>query len=121
MLCFRYEQEINKRNDAENEFVMLKKVQYADYDRYLFSECVHEEWCVQRPFKHCYKHWCKKQHVLRKFMFLLTLQDVDSGYLDKVNLDESVTSLADELKFLKALYDTVHKHFLKVFFKIQLS
>lgn len=27
--CFRYESEINRRNDAENEFVMLKKVQYA--------------------------------------------------------------------------------------------
>lgn len=26
MGCFRYEQEINKRNDAENEFVLLKKV-----------------------------------------------------------------------------------------------
>lgn len=24
--CFRFEQEINKRNDAENEFVLLKKV-----------------------------------------------------------------------------------------------
>lgn len=24
--CFRYENEINKRTDAENEFVMLKKV-----------------------------------------------------------------------------------------------
>lgn len=24
--CFRYEQEINRRNDAETEFVMLKKV-----------------------------------------------------------------------------------------------
>lgn len=27
--CFRYEQEINKRNDAENEFVMIKKVHIA--------------------------------------------------------------------------------------------
>lgn len=53
----KYEQEINKRNDAENDFVMLKK-------------------------------------------------DVDSGYVSKVNLDESVTSLTDELNFLKALYDT---------------
>lgn len=29
MGCFRYEQEVNKRNDAENEFVMIKKVLYA--------------------------------------------------------------------------------------------
>lgn len=27
--CFRYEREIIKRNDAENEFVILKKVQCA--------------------------------------------------------------------------------------------
>lgn len=26
---FRYEQEINKRNDGENEFVLLKKVGWA--------------------------------------------------------------------------------------------
>lgn len=28
VVYFRYETEINHRNDAENEFVMLKKVQY---------------------------------------------------------------------------------------------
>lgn len=27
--CFRYEQEINRRNDVENDFVLLKKVWYA--------------------------------------------------------------------------------------------
>ena len=29
MASFSYEEEINKRNDAENEFVMIKKVEYA--------------------------------------------------------------------------------------------
>lgn len=29
LFCCRYEQEINMRNDAENEFVMLKKVKHA--------------------------------------------------------------------------------------------
>lgn len=29
---FRYEQEINKRNEGENEFVMLKKVGWAAVD-----------------------------------------------------------------------------------------
>lgn len=52
----KYEGEINRRNDAENEFVMLKK-------------------------------------------------DVDSGYLSKVDLDEKLTSLNEELAFLKALYE----------------
>lgn len=50
-------------------------------------------------------------HFLRKVIFLTDcLQDVDSGYLSKVNLDDSVSSLTDEVNFLKALYDTVHKH-----------
>ncbi|XP_071332632.1 intermediate filament protein ON3-like [Trachinotus anak] len=52
----KYEQEINKRNEVENEFVVLKK-------------------------------------------------DVDAGYLSKVNLDDNLSALSDEFKFLKALYD----------------
>lgn len=41
MVCLRYEQEINKRNDAENEFVMLKKVKYAFMiDICFFSVCM---------------------------------------------------------------------------------
>uniref|UniRef100_A0A4W6E835 Si:dkey-222n6.2 n=1 Tax=Lates calcarifer TaxID=8187 RepID=A0A4W6E835_LATCA len=52
----RYEQEINKRNDAENEFVMLKK-------------------------------------------------DVDAGYLSKVDLDDRVIAINEEVNFLKSLYD----------------
>ncbi|KAM8754206.1 keratin, type II cytoskeletal 8-like isoform 2-T2 [Acanthopagrus schlegelii] len=53
----KYEGEINKRNDAENEFVLLKK-------------------------------------------------DVDAGYLSKVDLDDRVFAVNEELNFLKALYDT---------------
>uniref|UniRef100_A0A4W6E850 Si:dkey-222n6.2 n=1 Tax=Lates calcarifer TaxID=8187 RepID=A0A4W6E850_LATCA len=56
MVCLRYEQEINKRNDAENEFVMLKK-------------------------------------------------DVDAGYLSKVDLDDRVIAINEEVNFLKSLYD----------------
>lgn len=52
----RYEDEINKRNDAENDFVLLKK-------------------------------------------------DVDAGYLSKVELDDRVISIAEELKFFKGIYD----------------
>ncbi|XP_063744845.1 intermediate filament protein ON3-like isoform X2 [Eleginops maclovinus] len=51
-----YEEQINKRNDAENEFVMLKK-------------------------------------------------DVDGGYMSKVDLDDRVSMISDEVNFLKALYD----------------
>ncbi|KAM9350511.1 keratin, type II cytoskeletal 8-like isoform 2-T2 [Symphorus nematophorus] len=52
----KYEYEINKRNDAENEFVMLKK-------------------------------------------------DVDAGYLSKVDLEDRVSFISDEMNFLRALYD----------------
>jgi len=52
----KYEEEINKRNGSENEFVMLKK-------------------------------------------------DVDSGYLSRVDLEDRVAALADEINFLKSLYD----------------
>uniref|UniRef100_A0A667YIK1 Si:dkey-222n6.2 n=1 Tax=Myripristis murdjan TaxID=586833 RepID=A0A667YIK1_9TELE len=52
----KYEEEINKRNMAENEFVVLKK-------------------------------------------------DVDAGYLSKVDLEDKVAGIADELNFLRSLYD----------------
>lgn len=52
----KYEDEINKRNDVENEFVLLKK-------------------------------------------------DVDAGYLSKVELDDKVVSMDEELNFFKNLYD----------------
>ncbi|XP_074500128.1 keratin, type II cytoskeletal 8-like [Sebastes fasciatus] len=51
-----YEDEINQRSDAENEFVLLKK-------------------------------------------------DVDAGYMSKVDLDDGLSVLSDEYKFLMALYD----------------
>ncbi|XP_071374529.1 keratin, type II cytoskeletal 8 [Centroberyx affinis] len=53
----KYEDEINKRNGAENEFVLLKK-------------------------------------------------DVDSGYLSRVDLEDRVAGISDEVNFLKILYDT---------------
>ncbi|XP_034550932.1 intermediate filament protein ON3-like isoform X2 [Notolabrus celidotus] len=52
----KYEYEINKRNDSENEFVVLKK-------------------------------------------------DVDSGYISRVDLEDKVSSVSDDIKFLQALYD----------------
>lgn len=52
----KYEEEIHKRNGAENDFVMLKK-------------------------------------------------DVDSGYLSRVDLEDRVAALADEINFLRSLYD----------------
>ncbi|XP_053173952.1 keratin, type II cytoskeletal 8-like [Scomber japonicus] len=52
----KYEQEINQRNDAENDFVMLKK-------------------------------------------------DVDAGYMSKVDLEDKVTDIHDELNFRRALYE----------------
>lgn len=53
---FKYEQEILKRNETENEFVLLKK-------------------------------------------------DVDNGYLPRIELEDKVTGLADEMNFLRTLYN----------------
>ncbi|KAM7411697.1 hypothetical protein PAMA_021602 [Pampus argenteus] len=52
----KYEHEINKRNDAENEFVMLKK-------------------------------------------------DVDAGYLSKMDLEEGVSEITNDVDFFRDLYD----------------
>ncbi|XP_055366460.1 keratin, type II cytoskeletal cochleal-like [Betta splendens] len=52
----KYEQELNRRNDLENEFVVLKK-------------------------------------------------DVDASYLSKVDLEEMMSALSDEVEFLKRLYN----------------
>jgi len=52
----KYEQEINKRNDVENDFVVLKK-------------------------------------------------DVDSGYMGKMDIQDKVSGITDQVNFLKALYD----------------
>lgn len=35
------------------------------------------------------------------------LQDVDTGYLTKVELEDKVSSLQDEFNFYKAFYDSV--------------
>ena len=39
---------------------------------------------------------------------------MDAGYLSKVDLDDRVFAVNEELNFLKALYDTVHYHSLKM-------
>ncbi|KAK9514818.1 hypothetical protein VZT92_025505 [Zoarces viviparus] len=52
----KYEIEINKRNEGENEFVMIKK-------------------------------------------------DVDAGYMSKVDLEDRVSSISEEVNFFKALYN----------------
>ena len=45
------------------------------------------------------------------------LQDVDSGYLSQVDLNDRVSSIQDEHNFLRMLYDTVHSHSLKMLLK----
>lgn len=48
------------------------------------------------------------------------LQDVDSGYMAKVDLGDRLSSICDEFNFLKALYDEVHKSIhLKILSKFQ--
>uniref|UniRef100_A0A452HAV3 IF rod domain-containing protein n=1 Tax=Gopherus agassizii TaxID=38772 RepID=A0A452HAV3_9SAUR len=58
----RYEDEVNKRTAAENEFVVLKK-------------------------------------------------DVDTAYMNKVELEAKVDALTDEMNFLRALYEAELSHF----------
>lgn len=52
--------------------------------------------------------------------FTDSLQDVDTGYLSKVDLEDKVSCISDEYNFLKALYDAVHNHSLRIFSKFQL-
>lgn len=41
------------------------------------------------------------------------MQDVDSGYVSKVELDDKLCIIRDEFNFLIALHDAVHNDLLK--------
>lgn len=55
------------------------------------------------------KHW---EHVV--CFFTGCLQDVDASYMSKMKLEDSVRLIRDEFNFLKALYDEVQNHSLKI-------
>lgn len=40
------------------------------------------------------------------------LQDVDTGYLTKVDLEDRVSSIHDEFDFYKAFYNSVRKQYI---------
>ncbi|XP_037053243.1 keratin, type II cytoskeletal 7 isoform X1 [Peromyscus leucopus] len=82
----KYEEEINRRTAAENEFVLLKKVTQP-----VVAEpglCPHHEAIGTRS------------HVW------FGAQDVDAAYMNKVELEAKVDSLNDEISFLKTLNET---------------
>ena len=121
--CFRYEGEINKRNDAENEFVLLKKVKYAvlmaiiDYRSLVrLSSEMFVPTLTTFTVLSALSPLITFNAKLRKVCSFFTYwpQDVDAGYLSKVDLDDRVFAVNEELNFLKALYDTVHYHSLKM-------
>ena len=89
MSLFRYEDEINKRAAAENEFVLLKKVGMDEQDNWGSS--------IRLTFK-----WFNQCDVWN-----YSLQDVDGAYMNKVELEAKVDALQDEINFLRAIYETV--------------
>lgn len=92
-MCFnRYEDEINKRAAAENEFVLLKKVQTLSISVYKERNGVYL-WIliIIVPLLHtiCFS------------------QDVDAAYMNKVELEAKADALQDEINFLRAVYEAV--------------
>lgn len=92
---FRYEQEINKRNDAENEFVILKKVHNLVS---LYIKVMTD--MLFKVKKNNNSLYCNTD----------CLQDVDAGYLTKMELGDIVSALRDEIMFLRAVYDEVQSN-----------
>lgn len=62
---------------------------------------------------------CKRLSTEKRLFYTDCLQDVDAGYLAKVDLDDKVSLITDEYNFHKALYDAVINHSLKIFSKCQ--
>lgn len=87
----RYEDEINNRAAAENEFVILKKV--GKYWDDLINICISIS--KSRGYKNC------------AFCF----QDVDAAYMNKVELEAKVDALQDEINFLRAVFEAVRTTF----------
>lgn len=62
----------------------------------------------------------KRLSIKKRLIFTHCLQDVDTGYLSRTGLEDNVSCIRDEFNFLKALYDAVNNHSLKIFSKFQL-
>ena len=119
----RYEDEINKRNECENNFVLIKKVR-SDYfcslgtEPFLcpWVECAHTSaFCTRGSGLH--KTW----HILTSVLFA-AVQDTDAAYMIKVELEAKLDALSEEIEFLRQLYDTViHLLHIEVADKLMMS
>lgn len=102
----RYEDEINKRTAAENEFVTLKKVRGG----VRLQAPGRRESCISVSLQ---EHWGKPEMGHWERGTPLTPgswplpQDVDAAYMNKVELQAKVDGLTDEINFLRAFYDAV--------------
>lgn len=105
---FRYEQEIHKRNDGENEFVMLKKVGWATVTAFDWFAAYYQDLFSPVDSSYTLNVYINENDIVRSLQkYSHWLQDVDTGYLSKVELEDKVSSIQDEFNFYKAFYDSV--------------
>ena len=96
----RYEDEINKRTAAENEFVVLKKV----------SRVAGSGGKVVFIFQGAGLTWRGARVPGAEPTALLSLslpQDVDAAYIGQMDLHGTVDYLVEEMDFLRHLYEEV--------------
>lgn len=93
----RYEDEINKRTECENDFVLIKKVSVFFYFIYI-------DIYIQN---YCYSIFLHPSGTKRGCCWF---QDVDEAYMNKVELEAKLESLTDEINFLRSIYEEVQSH-----------
>lgn len=102
LIFSRYEDEINRRTECENDFVLIKKV----------SVCV----CVNDHIYACFfyslAHLAAPRHPSASNRgCCCRFQDVDEAYMNKVELEAKLESLTDEINFLRSIYEEVRSFF----------
>lgn len=101
-LPLRYEDEINKRTECENDFVLIKKVCVG-----VFSAQQQLAKFIQVSFGTLCL-WIRLLHlILPQLTLSHWLQDVDEAYMNKVELEAKLESLTDEINFLRSIYEEV--------------
>lgn len=105
-LPLRYDDEINKRTECENDFVLIKKVGIIVCS----LVCESQTWCSCLQI-HC-RHFVPLVRLINCVVsqHFHCLQDVDEAYMNKVELEAKLESLTDEINFLRSIYEEVcHK------------
>uniref|UniRef100_A0A8I3WWZ3 Keratin, type II cytoskeletal 8 n=1 Tax=Callithrix jacchus TaxID=9483 RepID=A0A8I3WWZ3_CALJA len=91
----KYEEEINKCTEMENEFVLIKK----DVDEAYMNKVG-----LVEDFKNKYEEEINKCTEMEN-EFVLIKKDVDEAYMNKVELESRLEGLTDEINFLRQLYE----------------